>query len=132
MKKAQEEIVGFMLVVILVVMIGIGFLFFFTPKQAERQDLEMQNLLYSWLAVTMESGNIETVIDNCYQCDLNPAISILDSAISKSGLINSINGYSLAINGSAETYYSSGELTGSSKAAIALLQNNEIKLKFYY
>jgi len=129
-KKGQEEIMGFMLIVIMVVVIGLGLLFFFTPKPAEQKDLDLQNLLYSWLAVTLDGNSIEQAIDDCYQCDLSNETDILDKAMEK--ISNNVNGYSLTINGTADSYYSKGNLTGQSRAAVALLQNNEVKLKYYY
>jgi len=129
-KKAQEEIMGFMLIVVMVMVIGLGFLFFFNPKPVETDDLELHNLLYSWLSVTLENSNIEQIIDGCYKCDLSNATNVLDKAMEK--ISNKVNGYSLSINGTAETYYSKGNLTGKYRSSVALLQNNEIKLRFYY
>ena len=133
MKKAQEEIMGFILVVVMVVVIGLVFIFFLAPKPAERTDLELENLLYSWLSVSIEGGDIKGTIESCYDtCDLKPAIDILDSAITGSGLINSINGYSLNITGTTEFSYSKGNLTGNARTALVPLTNNDVKLKVYY
>ena len=131
-KKGQEEILGFMLVVVMVMVIGLGFLFFLTPKAPERQDLEMENLLYAWLSTTIEGKDISNMIENCYgPCDLGSGVQILDNAISKSGLINRINGYSLNVTGTAEFYYSKGNLTGNSRTAFVPVKDNDVRLKFY-
>jgi hypothetical protein len=131
--KAQEEIIGFILVVVMVVVIGLVFIFFLTPKPAERTDLELENLLYSWLSVSLENGDVKGLIESCYgECDLGQATDILDSAISKSGMINSINGYSLNITGQTEFSYSKGNLTGNARTAVVPLSNNDVKLKVYY
>ena len=55
-KKAQEEIVGFSLVVLLVVIIGLVFLSFSlrNQKPEERQDSEVENLLETMLAYTSD------------------------------------------------------------------------------
>ena len=64
-KKGQEEILGFILVVVMVVVIGLAFLFFLTPRAQERQDLEMENLLYAWLSTTIEEGkDVSSMIDD--------------------------------------------------------------------
>jgi hypothetical protein len=132
-KKAQEEIIGFILVVVMVVVIGLVFIFFLTPKPAERTDLQLENLLYSWLSVSFEGGDVKSAIENCYgDCDLSSAKEILDSAIAKSGLINSINGYSLNVTGTTEFSYFKGNLTGNARTGVVPLTNNDIKLKVYY
>ncbi|MEM2956040.1 MAG: hypothetical protein QW041_00470 [Candidatus Pacearchaeota archaeon] len=131
-KKGQEEIMGFILVVVMVVVIGIAFLFFFTPRAQERQDLELQNLLYSWLSVTINGNEIKETINNCFwACELDFPVSILDSSINyKFG--DSLNGYSLNITGTAEFYYEKGNLTGNLRTAVIPLKDNEIKLRVYF
>ena len=57
-RKGQEEIMGFMLVVIMVIVIGLAFLFFFTPRTTEKNDLDMQNLLYAWLSTTINGKGV--------------------------------------------------------------------------
>jgi len=133
-KKGQEEIMGFILVVVMVMMIGLGFLFFFTPKAPERQDLEMQNLLYAWLSTTIEGKDVSSMIENCYgACDLSKETVILDNAIdAKFGRgASSLNGYSLNVTGTAEFYYSKGNLTGNYRTAFVPVKDNDVRLKFY-
>ena len=134
-KKGQEEIMGFMLVVIMVMMIGLAFLFFMTPKKAETQDLELKNLLYSWKSANAEGRSIESIIKDCNpeSCQLNSSIAALDFVISKTGLINRINGYNLEISGNTKFSYSKGNLTGDKKASTPLLLgDNTVILRFYY
>lgn len=129
--KGQEEIIGFMLVVIMVMVIGLGFLFFFSPKAAERQDLDIQNLLYAWLSTSLDNQDIRTMIVSCAGCNLDSARNVLDTAIKSSGLINSINGYSLNITGTTEYIYFTGNLTGNTRAASIPVNENMITLKFF-
>ena len=134
-KKAQEEIMGFMLVVIMVIVIGMAFLFFFTPRATEKNDLDMQNLLYAWLSTTLDGKAVKTTISECAGgCDLSQSSAVLEQVITKTGTITRINGYSLDINGTAEFSYQKGVLKGNStKTAVVVVDNeNEARLKFYY
>jgi len=129
--KGQEEIMGFMLVVVMVIVIGIGLLFFFSPKAPEQTDLGMQNLLYAWLSTSFEGSDIRGIISSCDNCDLKPSVDILDSAISKSGVINRINGYSLNITGRVNYYSYKGKLNGTARGAVVPVEDTEVRLRFY-
>lgn len=135
-KKGQEEIMGFMLVVVMVMVIGLGLLFFFSPRTAEKSDLDMQNLLYAWSSSAVDgSKDVKAVIGECIgECNISKSFEILDSAISKSGLINQLNGYSLNITGIAQIYYEKGIVRGNdTRTAIVEIDNeNTAKLKFFY
>ena len=132
-KKGQEEIIGFILIVVMVMVIGLVFLFFMSPRQTETKDPEIENLLYSWLATNIEGSDVKGIISHCYtECDLSNAVVILDSAVTKSGLINRVNGYSLNITGTTEFSYAKGNLTGNARTAVVPLEDNEVKLKFFY
>ena len=45
-KKGQEEIMGFMLIVVMIIVIGLGLIFFLKPSQNEEKNLQTENLLY--------------------------------------------------------------------------------------
>jgi len=62
-KRGQEEIIGFMLIVIMIIVIGLALLFFMKPKQAEQKDSQMDNLVYSLAATTYEGQDIGARID---------------------------------------------------------------------
>ena len=131
--KGQEEIMGFLLIVVMVIVIGFGMLFFFTPKTSERADVGLENLLYSWLSVTVGDKDIRAIISDCSgACNLNEEIIILDSAIEDSGLMNTIKGYTVNVTGSAEFSYSKGNLTGNARTALVPINKNEIQLKVFY
>jgi hypothetical protein len=132
--KGQEEIMGFILIVVIVMVIGLGMLFFFSPRAAETSDLEMQNLLYAWVATDVD-GSVSGAISSCSgTCDLATQLDILDKAITKSGIINQINGYSLNVTGMAEAYYEKGIVKGNSTrtAVVQVDSENTAKLRFYY
>ena len=130
--KGQEEIMGFMLVVIMVMVIGIGFLVFMTPKAAEVQDLSSQNLLYAWLSTTVNGKDIRQTIAECSQsCDLSEEAAILNDAVEKSFIGSRINGYSLNVTGTAEYFYSKGNLTGNMRSAFSPIDNANVQLRFY-
>jgi len=131
--KGQEEIMGFLLIVVMVIVIGFGMLFFFTPKASERADLGIENLLYSWLSVNIGDKDIRAIISDCSgNCELNEEIGILDGAIEDSGLINNIRGYSVNVTGTAEFSYSKGNLTGNARTALVPINKNEVQLKVFY
>jgi len=134
-KKAQEEIMGFMLVVIMVMVIGLGFMFFFSPKAAEQKDLQLQNIVYAWLSTTAETKGVKELIVDCESgsCqDLENSFIIIDNAITKSGMINTINGYSVNISGDANLLYSKGNLTGNSRTAVVPVSSSTVKLKAWF
>lgn len=52
-KKAQEEMVGFVLILVVIVVIGLALLFFLKPQPGEiKKDSLVSNLLYSMLSYT--------------------------------------------------------------------------------
>ena len=133
--KAQEEIMGFMLIVVMVIVIGLAFMFFFTPKPVERNDLDIENLIYAWKTVDIEGMSVERMIEDCetgYCDDLSEkAVGVLDSAVDKKWP-GSINGYALNITEGSQFSYSKGNLTGNWKSASAVVSKSSVSLKIYY
>lgn len=75
-RKAQHEIVGFILIVVIVVVIGLFLLvFYLRQKPVERQSLDVQNFLQSSMRYTTscainsapEYSSIEDLIKSCYK-----------------------------------------------------------------
>ena len=139
-KRGQEEIMGFMLVVILVVIIGLAVIFLFNSGEGGQQrDFQIENLLYSVLATTYDGQDIDDRIRSCEfgeECEeLGMALeTVLNAAFSQSGLVvgQNLKGYSLNMSGSIELDYFEGDLIGQSVGAAIPVSDTLIRLKFYY
>jgi len=131
--KGQEEIMGFMLIVILVMVGLLAFLIFFQPKPVERNDLGLENLVYSWLSTSLESGNVKSAIKDCESGDcagLTGSVDILQKGID---LVPAVNGWSLNITNSGQLLdYKQGNRTGNSRAAVIPISDSLVKLKVWY
>jgi hypothetical protein len=142
-KDAQEEMVGFGLIIIIVAVIGLVFLWFYITKPAEQnlKDYEAENFVQTVLQYTTdckEAGrsylNLKDLISWCSdplkQCENGNSCAILNNTLK--GILNEswdagtekrIKGYSLNISltasdGTLETsIYSrtAGNLTGNSR-----------------
>ena len=82
-KKAQHEIVGFILIVVIVVVIGLFLLVFYLRKSPiEKQSLDIQNFLQSSMTYTTQCAlsyvpeyeNIEDLIKSCYRNQVQECI----------------------------------------------------------
>lgn len=138
-KKGQEEIMGFMLVVILIVVIGLTFVFLAKPKEVQDRDLEVENLLYSVVGTSYNSQTIGDRVKGCEKgigCDDlgKGVIEILDAALSGSDVVvgRNLDGYSINMSGGIIYFLSDGNLTGQSKGAATVVGDTLIRLRFYY
>ena len=143
-KKAQEEIIGFMVIVVMVIVIGLLFMLFLKPKaSAAQESQQVSNLLISISHVTSTCDKeIRDVVimcskgENCKDenaCDyLNKELSsLIDKALTKGGLGNVIS-YSLIINGTSINI-NQGNKTSTMSGAIAPITSDlKMDLKFYY
>ena len=138
-RKGQEEIMGFMLVVVMVVVIGLTLIFFLKPKQVEESDLQVENLLYSILSTSFGGGSISGHIEECGKgvgCDImeKGLSEVTSAAFSKSGLVigRNFQGYNINITGSVEYALKAGNATRRSIGSAVVSKDNLINLKFYY
>ena len=138
-KKGQEEIMGFMLVIVLIVVIGLTFVFFLKPQEADQIDLQVENLLHTLTATTYAGQNIGARVENCergFGCEeLGEGLDeVLNAAFSGSGTAigQNIRGYSLNMSGGVEYYILEGNVTFESRGAATVVSDTLIRLKFYF
>jgi len=140
-RKGQEEIAGFMLIVAMVLVIGLIFLFFLSPKSPERTDLQLNNLLYAWISTNSGDKAVEQLVRECElgNCEeLESAVSILQTAIDKSGMSNQIDGWSINITNtvSGQNYvyreFGNVNMTGNSRATALPVSDSIARLKVFY
>lgn len=161
-KKAQEEMMGFVVIILIVIIIGFVFFAFSLRKHTttEQKQAELDDLLNSILAYTtaceINSQN-QTIRELIRQCNNNPSRNCnnenvcvylndtLEDILSK--LLGSgtqiaqayVHGYVLNITGSEGqlTYIAKGNLSGNyfaSNIFVPTLEGKdiEIKLRYYY
>ncbi|MBU2522820.1 MAG: hypothetical protein KKE23_00835 [Nanoarchaeota archaeon] len=139
-KKGQEEIVGFLLIVLIVIILGVIFLFMFNDKPIETQDSQVENLLISMIGTTIDGKTIGERIENCERgdgCDVlsNNLNNLTDMVFKKMGysLGRNIKGYNLTISEGMEYSNAKGNATAKSVAyAMVVGMRSFAKLKFYY
>lgn len=160
-KKAQEEIMGFVIIVLVVMVIGLIFFAFslrrssesIEPKQAELDDLLQTAIYYTTeCKINNQEQNIRELVRKCYNsqsasCDDNMNIcNTLNNTIEKmfyeflgqNIAQQVVHSYTLNISNSKQiTYIEDGQLEGNyfgSSLPIATLQGEDvlIKLRFYY
>ena len=153
-KKAQEEMIGFALIVVVISVILLIFLrFSLTNNEREAvESYEVESFIQSSLQYTTEcKDNFEylSIQDVIYECrdgitcvnGENPC-TILSSDLKgitekgwKTGTDSPVKGYSLVINSLNESLIeiSDGNLTGNSKGSSQFLPNGiEIRFVAYY
>ena len=140
-KKAQEEMVGFVLIVIMLIVMGIILLFLVRPRIEAKKDLQVENLLNSMLESTSAGKSIRDMVSNCAMgvgCaeTTDELKARLDASLSSSGLVlgKTLNAYSFSVSKDATAFIniSNGNFTGNSITALVALQNADVMLKFYY
>ena len=146
-RKAQEEMLGFILIVVLIVVIGVVFLFLAKPKIKLEKNIQIDNLLYSIMEYTVNNKQMKEVIKECYEegdesrcIELKRSIEdMLNVMIAKSGMVigKQLVGYSLNITNSEPVLaIREGSLTGNmfSSYHVILAEPKDIlvKLRFYY
>jgi hypothetical protein len=138
-RKAQEEIMGFMLVVILLVVIGLAMIFLFKPKIEEQRDFQVENMIHSILDTTYEGKDVRSRISECEQgegCDeLGKGLEeITNAAFLNSGLVvgQNLKGYSMNMTGSLEYGLINGQQAGQSIGTLVPVSDALVRLKLYY
>lgn len=84
-KKAQQEIAGFVLIVVLVTVIGMVFLglYMYNPKEPKHESIEVQHLLEASMAYTTECAlnhvpdyeSLQDLIRQCYNDEYEACIN---------------------------------------------------------
>lgn len=144
-RKSQEEIFGFVLVVVVVTIIGLFFIFVMKPKQEEKKNLQLDNLLYATLSYSVGEKSIKDIIEDCYSgnndaCNnVKAQISmLLDKALEKSSLVvgKQIKGYRFSVEGVEAVDIMKGTTTSTQEGTempVALgMTIKSIRLSFYY
>lgn len=138
-KKGQEEIMGFLLVVILIIVIGMAMLFLFKPKELDQTDTQLENLLFSIMSTTYDGKDIAARIRNCEfgeDCEeLGIALDkIFNVTLTKSGTAigQNIKGYELEMSERIEYYVLNGEITTTSRGSAIVVGETLVRLRFYY
>jgi len=159
-KKAQEEIMGFVILIVVVIIISIVFFGFslrktatFEPKLNEMDDFIQAALSYTTdCRINAESQNIRDVIKYCNTnpdricennnvsvcIELNSTMNSIVYKLLGTQIANSyVHGYVLNISNSGNlAYIEKGNLTGSYFASSTAIPSGDsgitLKLKFYY
>ena len=139
-KKGQEEIIGFVLVIILVLVVGLFLLMISKPKASEEKDNQLDGMLSAILGTTLDGRSIADRIANCESgsgCEIfqGNVTGIIDLAFSKGGLVlgRNIKGRDFEIAGGMEFSYMRGNTTSNSIAATpVVVKNSLVGLRVYY
>lgn len=160
-KKAQEEIMGFVILIVVIIIIGLVFFAFSLRKATtiEPEHNKMDDFIQSTLSYTtgcvinFESQNIKELIRQCdasstSKCEnniticteLNSTITNIVHSLLGTEITNFyVHGYSLNISGSSDSsklFIKEGNLTGnyfaSSTSIPSLDSPITLKLKVYY
>lgn len=153
-KKAQEEMVGFALIIILVAVILLIFLGFSLRDQEKEtiESYEVESFIQSFLQYTsdcrdnLEFLSVQKLISKCSRnemclngnstCDvLNPLLKELVEESWIVGTETAIKGYELKINSFEEEIlkFEEGNITANSKGSVQFLPNNiEIFFTAYF
>jgi len=144
-KKAQEEVFGFVIIVVMLAIIGLIFLFFYKPQN---QNLELEknaktkisNLLYSIVSYDSQGVSFKKMTEECNMgsgCDLLSATlsEMLDKSLEKGSLTvgKQIRGYSFDITDTINM--TKGNLTGNmigSSVPVSSSGDLIARLSFYY
>ena len=147
-KKAQEEMFGFILIVVLLVVIGLILLFFMQPKPMEpERSAVISNLLYSMLSYSVNETPVKDIIEECYSegqfggedaCVYLEDLfgNMLNVSLRKGSLVvgKQLNAYSLVLEGKFNV--TKGDLEGDRISSYIPIKVNsesrDVSLSFYY
>ncbi|MCS7134524.1 MAG: hypothetical protein NZ889_01550 [Candidatus Pacearchaeota archaeon] len=160
MKKAQEEIMGFLMIVVIIIIVGLVFLSFSLSrgkKSIEAQTMQADDLLFAMLLyssnckIKNEFLNVRELIKECNTynpicenenknaCEkLNETLAILLEKTLGTKIENAfVHGYFIEINGTKNIRIEKGNLTGNYFGTFVAIpvgfdSNVEIKLKIFY
>lgn len=152
-KRAQEEMIGFALIIVVVTVILLVFLGFSLNNQGKEsvESYEVESFIQSFLQYTSECRDnfgflsVQELIQDCNNnriclngeetCNvLNETLNGLIKESWKIGPERPVKGYELRINSlNKEIEFKEGNFTGNSKGAIQFLPNDiEITFTAYY
>lgn len=150
-KRAQEEIVGFAVIVIIVSIILIFFLVFSLSEKTETESYEAESFLQSSLYYTSSCADneeylpVQDLIFSCYteeKCDneeeacdvLNETLKGILEESWQTGEDSPVKGYKLEIFSEEETILSleEGNVTGSYKGAQQILPESRASIKILF
>jgi len=142
-KRGQEEIMGFIIILVLVVVIGMFFIFLMKPKAQEPQNTQVENLLSAIKHTSSDCGkemsDVAVMCNRDENCGNENACTylrgklkeIIDLAIDKAGMGNVI-GYSMNVTG-LEIDFKEGNSTANSMGAISPINKDiSMQLRFFY
>ena len=147
-KRAQEEMFGFILIVVLLVVIGLILLFFMQPKPVEpERSAVISNLLYSMLSYSVNETPVKDIIEECYSegqfggedaCVYLEDLfgNMLNVSLRKGSLVvgKQLNAYSLVLEGKFNV--TKGDLEGDRISSYIPIKVNsetrDVSLSFYY
>lgn len=151
-RRAQEEIVGFAVIILLVIVIGVVlFVISFNKSSSGKTSLEVSDFLYSSFLYSVDCQqqieNINDLILACYkneQCDNESSCQLLEDTYKKmlesfrAGEDSKYKAYFFKINGGEQSlvYLEKGNSTrnslGSSVKVITSEEAINVSLKLYY
>ena len=140
-KKGQEEIIGFVLVIVLVIVVGLFLLMISKPKASQESDNQLDNMLSAIIGTSVNGMTIGDGIGDCEQgngCDVlqGNLTGIIDLAFSKGGyaLGRNIKGRDFEISGGMQFSYMKGNVTSRSlnPAFPTRVKNSLVTLTVYY
>jgi len=147
-KNAQEEMFGFILIVVLLVVIGLILLFFTRPQAAEpERSAVVSNLLYTMLSYSSDGTPVREIIEECYAgrefmgedaCSYLEGLfgKMLDVSLRKGALVvgNQLNGYSFMLEGKINITQGTqeGNRIGSLIPIKVDSESKDAILSFYY
>ena len=144
MKKAQEEMVGFIIIVVMMIVAGLILMFMVKPKAEVQKDLQAGNMLNALLESTEQDKKVSSWIESCTEgistdCVIatNAVNQRLDASFKSYDIVlnRTINGYSLQAlseGGGVMFNVTNGSLMGNKVSTIVPLRDIDIILKFYY
>ena len=141
-KKAQEEMIGFALIVIIVAVILMVFISFSlkAPEQKAIESYELENFIQSVLNYNVDYDvEMSDLIRNCnnYYEDCELMKKELENILEESWIVGEdsvIKGYNFKVIGRDKEIFSveKGEITQNYKTLPQLLSDAEIVFKVYY
>lgn len=141
-KKAQEEMLGFMLIVVIVIVVGLVLLFLIKPKKAELENVQIDNIIYSTLSYTPGDKSVRELVEDCHDGDEEACESaertieeILDVALKESNLVvgQQLHGYSLNVTNCNIPLITKGNLTGNMFGSYTPVTRDIVIIsEFYY
>lgn len=143
-KQGQEEMVGFVLIVVMLIVMGTVFLFMVKPRTVVREDYQTQNMLVSIMDSTENGKTIGDMIEECVHDNMNcgdmenATKKRLDSSLENGRLVlnRTLKGYNLIMSiqdNPPKINISKGIVSGNTlRASIAPIQDIDVVLRFYY